>query len=122
MAFTIDTYLVEFLVMRGRSGLLTGKSADGVKKVAGEFVPKLSKKSFVEPLFDVESLPLACKLPMVCVPVGWGVEDDRSKRVIPKVGELVGCYLNPGTYNMSLPFRLHNTKDSDHYYALFTTR
>lgn len=40
MAFTIDTYLVEFLVMRGRSGLLTGKSADGVKKVAGEFVPK----------------------------------------------------------------------------------
>jgi hypothetical protein len=61
---------------------------------------------------------------MVCVPVGWGVEDDRSKRVIPKVGELVGCYLNPGTYNMSLPFRLHKTIDidSDHYYALFTTR
>lgn len=82
----------------------------------------LSQKSFVEPLFDVESLPLACKLPMVCVPVGWGVEDGRSKRVIPKVGELVGCYLNPGTYNMSLPFRLHNTKESDHYYALFTTR
>ena len=40
MAFTIDTYLVEFLVMNGRSDLLTGKSADGVKKVAGEFVPK----------------------------------------------------------------------------------
>lgn len=46
--------------MRGRSGLLTGKSADGVKKVAGEFHLYLSQKSFVEPLFDVESLPLVC--------------------------------------------------------------
>lgn len=40
VAFTIDTYLVEFLVMGGFIGLLTGKSADGVKKVAGEFLPK----------------------------------------------------------------------------------
>lgn len=60
---------------------------------------------------------------MVCVPVGWGEQRNvYKKHMVPKVGELVGGYLNPGTYNMSLPFRLLTTKGADPYYALFNTR
>lgn len=59
---------------------------------------------------------------MVCVPVAWRMEGDVSSNVIPRLGNLVGGYINPGTYNLSLPFRLLTTKDADHYLADFTTR
>lgn len=112
--------------MRGILAIVTGKSGEGAKKVDGEFVVK--SRSYIEPLFGVESFPLASNLPMVCVPVGWRALDeavdqtDKKRRLVPGLGDLVGGYLNPGTSNMSLPFRLLTTKDSDHYYALFTTR
>ena len=33
---------------------------------------------------------------------------------------MVGGYLNPGGYNISLPFHLWTTKDSSQFYALFS--
>lgn len=123
MGLTIVSYLVEFLVMRRVIARVSGKSGDGAKKVGGEFVVK--SKSYIEPLFGVESFPLASNLPMVCVPVGWGRQDEavgqKHRRLIPALGDLVGGYPHPVTSNMSLPFRLLTTKDSDHYYAVFTT-
>ena len=45
----------------------------------------------------MESIPLASKLPMVCVPVGWGRQEEAvgQKQLIPALGELVGGYLVP---------------------------
>lgn len=100
-----------------------GKSEKRVNKAGDEFV--LKSQSFIEPKLDIESMPHASKLPMVCVPVGWGRQEVEGvvgkKRVVPDLGELVGGYLNSGTSNMSLPFRLLTTKDSEHYYAVFTS-
>ena len=85
----------------------------------------LKSQSFIEPRFDIDSMPHASKVPMVCVPVAWGRRDGEAvvgqKRVVPDLGYLVGGYLHPGTYNMSLPFRLLTTQDSEHYYAVLTS-
>lgn len=73
MGITIASYLVEFMVMRGVIGVVLGKSEKRVNKAGDEFV--LKSQSFIEPKLDIESMPHASKLPMVCVPVGWGRQE-----------------------------------------------
>ena len=33
---------------------------------------------YVEPKFDVPSIPQASQLPMVCVPMDWGIKDNAK--------------------------------------------
>jgi hypothetical protein len=70
-------------------------------------------KSFVVPKFDVESIPLASKLPMVCVPVGWGRQDnagDVSVRVFRADEAFPQCVapLHVWVKVTDMPFGLRN--------------
>jgi len=72
MGLAIAVCLVEFLVDRGIVGLVSGKSSSAA--VGESFV--LKRQTYIE--VGVESFPLSSNLPMVCVPVGWGRQDERQ--------------------------------------------
>lgn len=122
MGLTFASFLLEFLIIMDVISLVSDKGKDVAEILdGGKFGFK--SKSFVVPKFDVESIPLASKLPMVCVPVGWGRQDNAvdHKGRVPTFAELVGGYLHPGTSDIGLALHLLTTKDASHYYALFNT-
>lgn len=106
MGLNIAICLLEFLVDREVFSVVVSKSDKRIGK--GEDIFVLKSKSYLEPKFDVEFMPHASKLPMICEPIPWSVKGVGD---LPELGDLVGGYLNPGTYNMSLPFKLLTTKE-----------
>lgn len=109
--YALASLLMEFLIERGIITIISNRKKEGepTKVKGGEYIVKST--AYVQPLFELNILPFAMSLPMICPPNKWKVVPHRQKDTIdsnlpPRVSDLVGGYLTPEAAELSQRYRL----------------